>query len=85
MRYEIKGDSPNQQYLQIRATFSVDSTEVKILFPKWRPGRYELGNFAKNVRSFAVYDQAGGPLNFRKIDTHVWQVSDLRTKEIAVE
>lgn len=40
----------------------------------WRPGRYELGNFAKNVRGLAVFDAEGNALPFRKVASHQWEV-----------
>lgn len=85
MKYEIQGQAPNRQYLQIRAEIFVDEEEIELQFPTWRPGRYELGNFAKNVRSFAVFDEQGAPLDFKKIDTHVWKVEGISTEKIFVD
>ncbi len=84
MHFEIRCEFPNQQYLQIQATFDVQETPVEIQFPRWRPGRYELGNFAKNVRRFEVFDQHGNRLATEKTDTHVWSVTDLKTSQITV-
>ena len=84
MHYEIRAENPNQQYVQIRATFQVEQEQVDLQFPKWRPGRYELGNFAKNVKAFHVVDSAGNALESKKIDTHVWRVKTAKSKEIQV-
>lgn len=85
MHYEIRGEYPNQQFLKIRATIPVQDNQVELQFPKWRPGRYELGNFAKNVRAFQVFDAQGKSLEFYKTDTHVWIVQGIQTQSIVVK
>jgi len=85
MHYIIRGDFSNQQFLQIRAEFDSLNNDIELQFPKWRPGRYELGNFAKNVRSFKVYDSNGKLLDSRKTDTHTWKIENIETKKIIVQ
>jgi len=85
MHYEIRGDFPNQQFLQIRAEFKVHEKQVDLQFPAWRPGRYELGNFAKNVRSFKVFDGQGKMLQSSKTSTHVWSIEGIETESIVVQ
>ncbi len=43
--------------------------------PSWRPGRYELGNFAKNIKSFSVADAGGNPVPFKKVTKDRWHVA----------
>lgn len=85
MQYLIKAENPNQQYLHIRATFVVEGEQSMLQFPKWRPGRYELGNFAKNVKGVCVYDAHGQKLKLQKTDTHQWLVTHVGVAEIVVE
>lgn len=47
---------------------------LDLQLPAWRPGRYELQQFAKNIRMFAVFDQNGQPLPCRKVTKDRWQV-----------
>lgn len=85
MHYEIRGDFPNQQFLQIRAEFDVNQKDLELQFPAWRPGRYELGNFAKNVRSLKVFDDNGKLLENKKTGTHVWKIENIETQKIVVQ
>jgi predicted metalloprotease with PDZ domain len=85
MHYIIKAENPNRQYLFIRAIFLVDGEQTTLQFPKWRPGRYELGNFAKNVKGICVYDAQGRKLKFQKTDTHQWLVMHSGVAKIVVE
>lgn len=63
---------PNTQYIQITASFPVNEELTYIQFPAWRPGRYELGNFAKNVRNFKAFDANGIPLAAKKVKKDRW-------------
>lgn len=55
IQYIFSTNQPNQQYIAIQVEFVATKTFHEIQLPAWRPGRYELGNFAKNVRDFVVY------------------------------
>lgn len=84
MNYTISSPVPNSRYLQIEATAPVDSDKIRIQLPAWRPGRYELGNFAKNVRNFNVTDENGRALSFGKITKDCWEVSTKNVSEIKI-
>ena len=47
---------------------------VDLQLPAWRPGRYELQHFAKQVGHFAVFDQRAQPLLVRKVTKDRWRV-----------
>jgi predicted metalloprotease with PDZ domain len=47
---------------------------LELVLPSWRPGRYELGNFAKNIRFFKPYDDGGNLLEFKKISKDRWLI-----------
>jgi predicted metalloprotease with PDZ domain len=85
MKYCIQTKSPQQQYLQITAEFEVNQASLALQFPAWRPGRYELGNFAKNVRSFEVKNEFGEPLKFEKTSKDQWQVETKGAKKVFVQ
>ena len=55
VKYILSGADAHQQYLKIEAEFPVFGDTTTVYLPTWRPGRYELGNFAKNVRHFQVF------------------------------
>ncbi len=66
--------NPSQQYVHIQTSFEVKDDVTVIKLPAWRPGRYELGDFAKNVRSFQVYDIQGNKVGCQKISKDSWTV-----------
>ncbi len=54
---------------------NVDSDEIVLELPSWRPGRYELGNFSKNIRRWQAFSDKNESLAFKKISKDSWQVS----------
>jgi predicted metalloprotease with PDZ domain len=74
--YKISSPEPQSRLLQIEAHFvlSKSQTSLTIQLPAWRPGRYELQHFAKNIQSFEVFDENGQALVFQKIKKDRWQI-----------
>jgi predicted metalloprotease with PDZ domain len=73
--YKIIYSEPHRHFVEIELTVSeVDSDTVKFQLPAWRPGRYELGNFAKNVQRFDAFAKSGEALPFRKLTKDLWEV-----------
>jgi len=57
MKYEFSFEHPNRQLIDIKYTIeNVTEKELIVNLPAWRPGRYELGNFAKNIQKLQVID-----------------------------
>lgn len=54
IHYLFDCKNPHNQYLDIHVTFVATEIQHEIQLPAWRPGRYELGNFAKNVKGFKI-------------------------------
>lgn len=84
VHYTFNCASAHQQYIQITATFQVKNDQTIVHLPSWRPGRYELGNFAKNVKAFKVLNAANQKLNFSKITKDSWQVDTINESIITV-
>ena len=75
MKYILSYSNPCSQYVDIEFVISnINSEVVEVQLPAWRPGRYELGNFAKNIQKWAAYDQKGNQLKHRKIKKDLWEI-----------
>lgn len=75
MKYIVSYKQPHHHYLDIEfIADGLQSEFTEIQLPSWRPGRYELGNFAKNIQYLQAFDQDGNPLNFEKITKDRWKV-----------
>ena len=85
MNYKLSIENPSSRYIQIEAsTENPEKKEIEIQLPSWRPGRYELGNFAKNVRNFRAYDADGRELKSEKITKDKWKISSKGSAKISV-
>ncbi|MFM7770370.1 MAG: hypothetical protein ACKO8Q_07415, partial [Bacteroidota bacterium] len=58
-------------HVQMRFTAPEKNTHVQLA--SWRPGRYEMGNFAKNV-SHVLCLENGNTAKWRKISKDVWKI-----------
>jgi predicted metalloprotease with PDZ domain len=85
VNYTFSIDNPNQQYISITAIFNTSADETTIRIPAWRPGRYELGNFAKNIKSFKVFNDQNKRIDVRKTSKDAWLVDTSNTDTIRVE
>ena len=83
--YTIDCDNSQQHFIKIKVQFPVDENKTIIHLPSWRPGRYELGNFAKNIKNFKVFNDQNKAVNFQKINKDSWEISSYETKYIRIE
>ena len=75
MEYTLTYTNPHLHYLNIQCVLpQVDQPQIEVQLPSWRPGRYELGNFAKNIQKFQVKDQGGNSLPFKKLTKDRWSI-----------
>lgn len=75
MKYIISYQKPNNHYIDIEYIINnVNSDKLEVQLPAWRPGRYELGNFAKNVQKWDAFDSNGNTLASKKISKDLWEV-----------
>lgn len=86
MKYTFSAKNPINHFLSVKVECEVQNqNEITIQLPAWRPGRYELGNFAKNVKDFKVLDEKGAVLPFDKISKDAWKVDSSQTSKLIIE
>lgn len=85
MHYRLSADPFAPHYIAVEARLTdIVTASVELQLPAWRPGRYELQHFAKNIQRFAVVDGAGQPLAFHKITKDRWSVQINGASELTV-
>jgi len=85
MNYKITYTNPTSQYIPIEAIINCKGKkEIEICLPAWRPGRYELGNFAKNIHGFSVFDDKGKKLPFVKTSKDSWLIKLNKTSSVKI-
>jgi len=86
MKYSIEYYQPHNQYIKIQAVFNVDELDKTILtFPTWRPGRYELADFSKNVNHWKCLNDKGKQVESTKISKNEWEVDTKNVTTLTVD
>ncbi len=86
MKYIISYTKPHNHYIDIEfIAENITADETVIQLPVWRPGRYELGNFAKNIQKWKAFDATGSALSFQKINKSLWKVQTKGIKTLHIK
>jgi predicted metalloprotease with PDZ domain len=84
--YKLAAAHPISHFVEIEMHVSdIDSDEVIFQLPSWRPGRYEIANFAKNVRKWRAVNNKNEALAFRKLNKDSWSVSTDGAKQLIIK
>jgi predicted metalloprotease with PDZ domain len=85
MQYIFSYQNPHTHLIDIEFIApSVTGDETTIQLPAWRPGRYELGNFAKNIKQFIATDEKGNTLDVRKASKDCWKINTKEVKKLTL-
>lgn len=75
MRYIVSCQNPHHHIIEIEFIINdIREKELIVQLPAWRPGRYELANFAQNIMTFIPRDEKGKSLSFEKITKDRWKI-----------
>lgn len=85
IHYKFFLKNPQSHYIYVDLTIdNINSSKLELQLPAWRPGRYELGNFAKNVKRVDAFDENNKPLNYLKSTKDLWVIETNGAKTIKV-
>ncbi|MFD1470571.1 M61 family metallopeptidase [Hymenobacter caeli] len=88
IQYRVSYENPLTFYLQVEMRLAVPAgatAPLALQLPAWRPGRYELQNFAQKIQKVEVSDAATGqPLPYRKTTKDRWEIADAAGKELRI-
>lgn len=85
LKYDISYSLPQHHFIDF--AFYIDNItpgELFIQLPSWRPGRYEIGNFAQNVQHVQVFNTLMQPIPFEKISKDCWKIEAGKEENIVV-
>lgn len=86
IKYKISYKFPHRHFIDFELSTKTNN-QKKVVFqlPAWRPGRYELANFAQNIQKWQAFDENGNTLIFRKKTKDLWEVDTDSAKEIIIK
>jgi predicted metalloprotease with PDZ domain len=75
MHYRISILDTTNHFIKLEWTIEhIRQDMLHIQQPAWRPGRYELQNYARNVRNFEIRNDKGNAVPFHKTHKDRWEV-----------
>jgi predicted metalloprotease with PDZ domain len=75
MKYIFSKNTEQKHSIAVEVIIeNCSDSSLELQLPAWRPGRYELQNFAKNLHYFYVEDVNGNRLPSKKIAKDRWRV-----------
>ena len=86
MHYTLSYKNPHQHLVDVRFSIpNINAEEIAVQLPAWRPGRYELGNFAQNIKTFQPKDSSGRKLSFQKATKDSWKIQTKGARTVHIE
>jgi predicted metalloprotease with PDZ domain len=85
IHYSISYNNPHRHYVDFELTTqTLGQEKMQFQLSAWRPGRYELADFAQNIQKWGVFDENNNPLPFKKITKDLWEVETKNAMEITI-
>jgi len=76
IKYLMHQKNPASHYIYIDLLIEdVKSDTLQLQLPAWRPGRYELGNFAKNIKRVDAFNENNQVISYTKLNKDLWQLN----------
>ena len=83
IHYKISCPNPAAQFLRIDLNFYCQAGEpVRLQLPAWRAGRYQIANYAQNLRGLTAETQGGQAVSLQKITKDCWSLEVEETTAI---
>lgn len=83
--YFLSQKNPASHYIYIDMQVDAVSSEtLQLQIPAWRPGRYELGNFAKNIKRVDFFNENNEALEYTKKSKDLWEVNTKKCSSLKI-
>ncbi len=83
--YTIGWQRANSHLFEITIQANTEGvTKLDFAIPNWRPGRYLIQNYARNIQEFSASNENGELLNWEKIDKSTWRVQTGKSAKVKV-
>jgi predicted metalloprotease with PDZ domain len=83
--YSFYQKNPASHYIYIDMMIDdLAGGKLQLQLPAWRPGRYELGNFAKNIKRVDMFNEKNEAIPFVKLNKDLWEADPGDSKILKV-
>ena len=85
IKYNISYKTPHKHLIDFELITSTKNKEkLQFQLSAWRPGRYELADFAQNIINWQAYNEKDEKLSFNKKTKDLWEVECKNCDEIKI-
>jgi predicted metalloprotease with PDZ domain len=85
MKYTVSYKQAHKHFIDIELVIdNIEQNFIYLQLPAWRPGRYELANFSRNIQKFEVINEKGVQLPFQKVTREKWEINTAGNKKIKI-
>ena len=85
INYHISFERPHRHFVDFEFSAKTNgANSMKFQLSSWRPGRYELADFAQNIQKWGAFDEKNNPLPFKKITKDLWEVNTKNAIEVII-
>ena len=85
INYTISYNNPHRHFVDFELSTSTNGKDkMQFQLSAWRPGRYELANFAQNIQKWGAFDENKNQLSFKKITKDLWELETINTMRITI-
>lgn len=85
IHYRISCLNPSSQFVQFELRITTQNEgEIHLQLPAWRAGRYQLANYAQNLRNFRIKNSSGQKIDFQKIAKDCWAFKSENSEEYLI-
>ena len=85
INYNISYQNPHKHLIDFELITSTKNKEkIQFQLSAWRPGRYELADFAQNIINWQAYNEKDEKLSFKKITKDLWEVECKNCNKIKI-
>ena len=86
IKYHIGWQHPNSHFLHVSMKISRDAVDsLDVSLPAWRPGRYVIQNYVKNLIAFKVHSTDQQPLRAKQVDKDTWRIYKKPEQDVVIE
>ena len=85
VHYRISCLNPASQFVQFEVRIPAQNDEeIHLRLPAWRAGRYQLANYAQNIRNFRITNLSGQEIPFQKETKDCWVFEAKNSEEYLI-
>lgn len=85
MHYSITYKDSHKHFIDIEILVDdLSNGEFLLQLPAWRPGRYEMQNFARNISRFSVQAMDNTPIEYEKVGKEKWLIKNESNNKVVV-